>query len=112
MSFKSDIKSLILASLQDGPKHGYLIAKTIKVTSQSVLKIGESAIYPALQELEEAGSIQSEWEPQEGRPPRKVYKITPEGIEEFEQHKIAWNKFSGAVNSVLNAGSSNEVSHV
>lgn len=105
MSFKSDIKSLILAALQDGPKHGYLIAKTIKRASQSVLKVGESAIYPALQELEESGAILSEWEPQVGKPSRKVYAITPTGRAEFKTSLEEWSKFASAVNAVLSPAS-------
>lgn len=111
MSFKSDIKSLILASLQEGPMHGYLIAKSIKQASQSVLKIGESAIYPALQELEESGAIQSVWEPQEGRPPRKVYNLTPKGHEDFVAYKQAWESFSKAVSSVLTPSSPKGAAH-
>ena len=101
MAFKSDVETLVLSALHHGPKHGYLIAKHIKTVSNQVLKIGESAIYPVLQELEKRGSVSSSWEMQDGRPPKKLYQITQAGLKEFETQKSSWEKFSTGINSII-----------
>ena len=42
---------LILRTLSAGPQHGYGIAQRLKSTSDEVLQVGESSLYPALQRL-------------------------------------------------------------
>ena len=45
------LELLILRALVSGSKHGYGIVEHIRVTSEDILKVGESALYPALQRL-------------------------------------------------------------
>src|SRR4249919_1169723 len=52
---------LILQTLIFGPRHGHGIATTIERTSEEVLLIDHGSLYPALQRLERAGLIGSEW---------------------------------------------------
>lgn len=56
------------------------------------------SLYPALAKLEERGWVSSRWEqrgPAElGRPRRRLYKLTPNGIAEavsVEPDRAAWN---------------------
>jgi PadR family transcriptional regulator PadR len=42
---------LVLRTLQRGSMHGYGIAQHLRVTSDDVLQVGESSLYPALQRL-------------------------------------------------------------
>lgn len=111
MAFKSDITTLVLASLQSGPKHGYLIAKYIRHQSDDVLIVGESAIYPVLQDLEEKEFVTSEWEIQDGRPPRKSYSITQSGLAEIEKQRTTWNSFVKSVNSIFGSRVALEEDH-
>ena len=62
----TDAKRRILALLEEEPRHGYALAKDLGKQGPTV--------YEHLQELEEAGYIESE---QEGR--RKVYSLTERG---------------------------------
>ena len=43
------LELLILKALRPGAKHGYGIVEYLRVASDDVLRIGESALYPALQ---------------------------------------------------------------
>ena len=52
---------LVLQTLFLGPRHGHGIATAIERTSQDVLLIDHGSLYPALQRLEQAGLITSEW---------------------------------------------------
>ena len=52
---------LILKVLNGGPQHGFGIAQRIHLLSQTVLKVEEGSLYPALYRLEEKGWIDAEW---------------------------------------------------
>jgi DNA-binding PadR family transcriptional regulator len=64
---------LVLASLADGPKHGYAI--TTDVTEQVGVTLGPGTLYAALARLEERGLIEAL--PAEGR--RRPYRLTATG---------------------------------
>ncbi|MFN3684092.1 MAG: PadR family transcriptional regulator [Fimbriimonadaceae bacterium] len=104
MTFRNGLEALILASLREGPLHGYAIAQRIRSGSREVLRFGEGQIYPALHRLEEEGLVSTEWETQEGRPARRVYSLTPEGLGRLERQVREWSRFSEAVSALLGSG--------
>ena len=56
------LEMLILRTLKRfGPLHGYGIAKSIKRTSEDVLRVEEGSLYPALYRLENRGLVKAEW---------------------------------------------------
>ncbi|MFN2197935.1 MAG: PadR family transcriptional regulator [Anaerolineales bacterium] len=74
---------LILLSLASGQKHGYAILKEIESMSGEKLLLSTSTLYGALSRLENQGYIRRV---QAGQPvapglPRKVYVITPDGLD-------------------------------
>lgn len=101
MAFKGDLETLILGTLQVQALHGYEIAKQIKATSKTVLNVAEGQLYPSLHKLEEEGLVTAVWQPQEGKPPRKVYCLTEAGRAELVTKRTAWESFSQGVNAVL-----------
>ena len=107
--FKSDLDALILGVLQESPAHGYEIARRVKSLSASALELGENRLYPSLKALEDASLVEAQWDPQIGRPPRRVYRLTPQGRRELEAKRSAWLKFSDAVNVILSPGMAREV---
>lgn len=110
MTYKNGIEALILAAVRERHLHGYAIAKQIKEDSAGVLKFGEGQLYPALHKLEEGGLLTAEWEPQEGKPPRKLYSITEAGKGELLKHQSQWEKFASSVGRALSG--TPEVAHV
>ena len=58
------------------PHYGYDLMTAARVPS--------GTLYPMLARLQQQGLVESEWEPQPrdagGRPPRKYYRLTGEGI--------------------------------
>ena len=111
MDFKSDLDALVLGVLQQGPAHGYEIAKRIRTRSASVLEAGENRLYPGLRRLEEDGLIVADWEDQENRPPRKVYRLTESGSKVLSGKRQTWMSFAEAVNNVLGMPMSEETRH-
>ncbi|MGV3618181.1 MAG: PadR family transcriptional regulator [Fimbriimonas sp.] len=101
MSYRTDTRALVLATLSEGPRHGYAISRAIRRLSDDVLKLGEGQLYPVLHDLEEQGLVTAEWEMQEGDPPRRVYALTEKGRAELAARAKKWFAFADAVASVL-----------
>jgi len=75
----SYIEILILRRLSGRPAHGYELRKRVEQTTG--VRLNNNSLYPALRRFEEAGAVTRTEEPQEGRPPRLVYALTPLGRE-------------------------------
>jgi len=75
----SYIEILILRHLTRRPAHGYELRKRVEHTTG--FRLNNNSLYPALRRFEEAGAVSRTEEPQEGRPPRLVYTLTPLGRE-------------------------------
>jgi len=69
----------LLGLLMSQPKHGYELHQEFSRELGRVWQIGLSQLYAQLKQLEEAGLVTAQTEPQPNRPPRKVYHLTPEG---------------------------------
>jgi DNA-binding PadR family transcriptional regulator len=65
------------------PKHGYELYQELNHGLGRVWQIGLSQLYAQLKQLEEAGLVTARTVPQPNRPPRKVYRLTPEGRDLF-----------------------------
>ena len=75
----SYIEILVLRHLSRRPAHGYELRKRVEHTTG--VRLNNNSLYPALRRFEEAGAVIRTEEPQEGRPPRLVYALTPLGRE-------------------------------
>jgi DNA-binding PadR family transcriptional regulator len=71
----SDPSLLVLSSLAEGDKHGYLIMQDVE--SFARVRLGPGTLYGAITRLEERGWI----EPVGPRDRRQTYTITPAGRE-------------------------------
>lgn len=90
---RGEVKYLILSVLQDGPKHGYEIMRSLEEKSQGAYAPSAGTIYPTLQMLEDMTYLQ-------GRETdgRKVFALTDPGraflAEHVEETKTAWGRFA------------------
>jgi PadR family transcriptional regulator AphA len=80
------MEQVLLGLLMEGPMHGYDLHRRVEKELGRIWRMGISNIYGALKRLEQAGQVESTLNPQENRPPRKVYHITPAGRKSF----LAW----------------------
>ncbi len=75
-----DAKTLCLAVLSRGDASGYEIKKTLEDPPFSHFQdTGFGSIYPALGSLAQGGLVTGRAMPQDKRPDKKVYSITPAG---------------------------------
>lgn len=71
--------TLVLASLAEGPKHGYALTKDIE--SFAEVRLAPGTLYEALTRLEQQGLIEAL--PAEER--RKPYRLTAAGVEALQR---------------------------
>lgn len=75
-----DVKTVCLGILTDGAASGYDLKKQFESTFGHFFAAGYGSIYPALASLSDHDLVTCEHVPQEGKPDRKVYAITDEGM--------------------------------
>ena len=92
-----DVRTLCLGLLMDRESTGYEIQKRLKDDWLSFFfEASYGSIYPALNRLTEEGLVSFIEQAQDGRPDKKVYKITDAGREAFVDsllEPIAADKF-------------------
>jgi DNA-binding PadR family transcriptional regulator len=74
-----DVKTVCLGMLTDGEASGYDLKKHFESTFGHFFAAGYGSIYPALSSLLADGLVECTEIPQDGKPDRKVYRITPAG---------------------------------
>ena len=75
----TDPTLLILASLADGDKHGYLMMEDIRTFAN--VELGPGTLYGAITRLEQRGFIR----PVAGGDRRQPYRLTPAGRRHLEE---------------------------
>jgi DNA-binding PadR family transcriptional regulator len=78
----SGLQLIILALLEDKPRHGYEIIKALEERSGGYYAPSPGMVYPALTYLEEIGQAEIE---AEGA--KKLYRITPTGKAELDKRR-------------------------
>jgi len=99
-TLKGHLDSLVLATLSEGPAHGYAVIERLKERSHGAFDLAEGTVYPVLHRLEAEGLLASSWSEAAGRK-RRVYRLTRRGRSALEGRRREWRAFSGAVEAVL-----------
>lgn len=83
------------------PLYGYQIAKQLEAADERMVSGKQSALYPVLRNLSAAGLLESWVEPSVSGPPRRYYRITPDGRAVFKAWHSAWTKTRRFVDDML-----------
>src|ERR687883_2122939 len=94
---RGSTEMLILALVEDRPRHGYEIAKLIEQRSNGVLQFHVASLYPLLYRLERRGLIQGRWVEKAGERRRRFYKLTAEGRAMLKRQRSFWSEFVEAL---------------
>jgi PadR family transcriptional regulator PadR len=92
---------LILRVIALEPLHGWAIAQRIRQISNEELRVGQSALYPALHKLEQQGWIESKWALSENNRRAKYYRLTAAGRRALKSETAQWERLSAAINLVV-----------
>ena len=97
------LELLVLKSLQRGPKHGYGIVEYLRLASEDVLAIGESALYPELQRILLNGWAKAAWGISDNNRRARYYTLTAAGRKQLAAERAEFDRMSGAIRRVLDA---------
>ena len=84
---------VVLAFLDDQPRHGYELTQLIEERSGGALTFNFASLYATLYKLEERKWIQGRWVEKPGQRRRRYYKITAEGREVLAAQRQEWRQF-------------------
>ena len=97
---RGQLDLVVLASLREGPRHGYAIIKELRERSRGQFDVLEGTLYPALHRLEHAGLIKSRSATAAGRR-RRVYELTRQGAKAFAEQESEWRRFARTLDAIL-----------
>lgn len=69
---------------------------------RSELIVVEGTLYPLLTRMKNNGLLEYYWEESKTGPPRKYYRITPEGTTMLQAQRASWDNLIASVNSIIN----------
>jgi PadR family transcriptional regulator PadR len=98
---RGTVDLLILRTVLHGPLHGHAIAQRLRVVSEDVLHVGESALYPALQRLLVKGFVKANWGTSENNRRARYYVITAAGRKHLEVERVEFERMMGAMLRVM-----------
>jgi PadR family transcriptional regulator PadR len=79
------VEPVLLSLLaRDKARYGYEIMEQANREALTDSEIDAAVVYRTLRTLEDAGCVQSEWQPGDGGPHRRMYQITQVGREHLE----------------------------
>ena len=91
---------MILAALEERPRHGYEIARLIDDRSGGVLRFHVGSLYPMLYRMERRGWIDGKWIEKSGQRRRRYYKLTPQGRKVLVEQRTSWHELLTALQRV------------
>jgi PadR family transcriptional regulator PadR len=101
-ALKGHLDGMLLAALEDGPRHGYAVIEHLRAASGGQLDLPTGTIYPALHRLEQAGLVAGSWSVVDGRR-RRSYVLTAAGSAALVGRRADWRAFASVVGAVLEA---------
>lgn len=97
---KGHLDALLLAALEDGPRHGYAVIEALRQATGGQLDLPTGTIYPALRRLERAGLISGSWSVVAGRR-RRSYRLTAAGTRALSGKRAGWRDFAAMMTAAL-----------
>ena len=82
---RGDVRITVLILLDEGPANGYQLMQEIEKRTNGAWKPSSGSVYPALQQLEDEGIVQTT----EGEG-RKMFALTEQGRQYVNEHRAEW----------------------
>ncbi|HET8923210.1 MAG TPA: PadR family transcriptional regulator [Candidatus Acidoferrum sp.] len=90
----------ILSVLEDGPLHGYEMARRIERQTKGTLRFTLAALYPMLYRMEQRGWIRGNWETAGNGRRRRCYRLTRAGKKELSPLRREWAELFRALHQL------------
>jgi PadR family transcriptional regulator PadR len=94
---------LILKALTAAELHGLGVSRRIEQITGGTFVVQPGSLFPALHRLEEAGWLNSTWQPSENNRRAKYYALTRAGRKQLGEETAQWNRIALAIARALEA---------
>lgn len=92
---RAALGTAVLASLENGPLHGYGIAQAVNERGFGRPKGG--SLYPLLTALENDGAVIPQWEQGQNGPGKRNYALTALGHKRLSEERRAWDVLTSSL---------------
>jgi PadR family transcriptional regulator PadR len=92
----------VLALLREGERYSFDLVRALG--DADGLVTSEGTLYPLLGRLRREGKVQSRWRESASGPPRRYYRITPDGDAALHAFTSQWARFRDSVDSLIELG--------
>jgi PadR family transcriptional regulator PadR len=92
----------VLALLGDGERYSYELVRAL--ADADGLVTTEGTLYPLLGRLRRDGVVDTTWRESPSGPPRRYYRLTPDGHVALAGFVIEWTRFRDSVDALLANG--------
>ena len=100
-ALRGSLDLLVLKTLSLAPMHGWGISQRVQQLSDGVLEVNQGSLYPALQRLEKAGLITSDWDTTDNNRRARYYRLTASGRRALGKELDSWRRFAAGLEAVL-----------
>ena len=100
-AFRGSLDLLVLKTLSLEPTHGWGISQRVQQMSGGEFAVNQGSLYPALQRLEKAGLITSDWGTTDNNRQARYYRLTAAGRRALGQELENWRRFAAGLEAVL-----------
>lgn len=87
----------VLSVLEDGPLHGYEMARRIDEQTRGALRFTLASLYPLLYRMEKRGWVRGAWEMSESGRRRRCYRLTSAGKKKLAPIRAEWSELFRAL---------------
>jgi PadR family transcriptional regulator PadR len=94
---KGTAELVVLAFLDDEPRHGYELTQLIEERSGGALTFNFASLYATLYKLEERRWIKGRWVERAGQRRRRYYAITAAGRTVLAAQRKEWQQFFAVI---------------
>jgi PadR family transcriptional regulator PadR len=96
---RGSIQYCVLALLRDEDRYGFELTRAL--AESDGLVTSEGTVYPLLARLRHEGLVDTSWQESTQGPPRRYYRLTPDGREALDAFVAQWRRFRDAIDGVL-----------
>jgi PadR family transcriptional regulator, regulatory protein PadR len=87
----------VLSVLEEGPRHGYELARRIEEQTEGSLRFTLAALYPLLYRMEKRGWVRGAWQISESGRRRRCYQLTAAGRKKLAPIRAEWAELFRAI---------------
>ena len=99
---KGSAELLILALVEQRPRHGYEMSQMIEEQSGGAVRFKVTSLYPLLYRLEKRGWLKGRWVEKAGQRRRRYYRITRTGRNVLAEQRKGWERVvASAINRIV-----------